>query len=187
MAASWPKLQHLALGSPLGWGLPSGVTLGGLHTLIKACPELEQLSLSLDASLPPPIPCKSNNDDNLQRNRKITYLIVGDSTIEDARAVADFLYSILPNLSGIGGAWLYVRSGSFTHQERGCHALWQKVVEYMEEARKGVCASSSSSSLETVLKSLRPSSCGPSTVGTVNGCSSVTNGVRSRRRRWKMT
>jgi hypothetical protein len=68
-------------------------------------------------------------------NTKITYLQVGDSNIEDARAVADFLYPIFPNVRGIGGVWLYRRAGWFTHQEREYHAMWQDVVLFMKEAR----------------------------------------------------
>jgi hypothetical protein len=145
MAASWPKLQHLQLGSPLGWGQPSGITLRGILALVKACPELEHLGLTLDASS---LPYRTASELELDTeplnakicartssvNTKITYLQVGDSSIEDARAVADFLYPIFPNVRGIGGVWLYLRAGSFTHQERECHSLWQDVASFMREA-----------------------------------------------------
>ena len=146
MAASWPKLQHLQLGSALGWGQQSGITLRGVLALVKACPELEHLGLTLDASY---LPSRTSSELELDTeplnakicarvssvNTKITYLQVGDSNIEDARAVADFLYPIFPNVRGIGGVWLYRRAGSFTHQEREWHSIWQDVVSFMREAR----------------------------------------------------
>ena len=146
MAASWPKLQHLQLGSPLGWGQPSGITLRGILALVKACPELKHLGLTLDASF---LPSRTASELELDTeplnakicartssvNTEITYLQVGDSYIEDARAVAEFLHPIFPNVRGIGGVWLYLRAGSFTHQERECHALWQDVALFMRQAR----------------------------------------------------
>jgi hypothetical protein len=149
MAASWPRLQHLQLGSTFGWGQQSGVTLQGVLALVKACRDLEHLGLSLDASSLPALTASELELDTAPLNAqvcartssvntKITYLHVGDSNIEDARAVANFLYPIFPNLRGIGGVWLYLRAGSFTHQERECHTLWQDVALFMTEARNRV-------------------------------------------------
>jgi hypothetical protein len=149
MAASWPRLQHLQLGSAFGWGQQSGVTLQGVLALVKACRDLEHLGLSLDASSLPALTASELELDTAPLNAqvcartssvntKITYIHVGDSNIEDACAVANFLYPIFPNLRGIGGVWLYLRAGAFTHQERECHALWQDVASFIREARNRV-------------------------------------------------
>ena len=56
MAAVWPRLRSLQLGSLSGWGQPSGIAFHGILHLLAGCRELEHLGILIDGSptsLPP--------------------------------------------------------------------------------------------------------------------------------------
>lgn len=121
MAAAWPRLRSLQLGSPSGWGQRSGITLHGILHLLAGCRELEYLGISMDispASLPPLSMITPQH-----ANKRITYLHVGDSFFtSDGPKTAAVLVKMFPDLNGIGGAWLY--SESTFHQPK-----WELVIE----------------------------------------------------------
>ncbi|KDR69820.1 hypothetical protein GALMADRAFT_77082 [Galerina marginata CBS 339.88] len=131
MADSWPNLQRLHLGALSGWHLPLLITFRGFMYLLHKCRQLEYLAFAFNASSDIPllseIPAACTN-------RNITYLFVGDSTVtESSRShVAEFLGHILPNLSGIGGAWLYNQSDTFPPR----HREWEWVVNSMKKSSR---------------------------------------------------
>ena len=115
MAVAWPRLRHIQLGAHRGWGSPPQVTLHGILALLGGCRELEYLALSFDATCEPP-PISSISPKCI--NHKITYIYVGDAPLDQGsiNRVGDFLQRILPNLTGIGGNWLYTTFATETRQ-----------------------------------------------------------------------
>ena len=139
MAAAWPRLRSLQLGSLSGWGQPCGITLHGILHLLAGCRELEYLGISIDVS-PTSFPLLSMITPQ-HVNKHITYLHIGDSVFvpEEPKDPDRFLYrgimqhqrilqtaavlvKMFPELNGIGGAWLY--SHSTLHQPK-----WELVIK----------------------------------------------------------
>ena len=139
MAAAWPRLRSLQLGSLSGWGQPSEITLHGILHLLAGCRELEYLGISIDVS-PTSVPLLSMITPQ-HVNKHITYLHIGDSDFasDEPKDRDGFLYhsfvqprrilqtaavlvKMFPELNGIGGAWLY--SQSTPHQPK-----WELVIK----------------------------------------------------------
>lgn len=94
LAEAWPQLQVLILQQKVGRYYPPRVDLTGLVLLLEHCPDLCQLTLSVNAIIDtkaPPEPPKSNNT-------RITSVNFCNSPISKAPEVAAFLSSIMPNL-----------------------------------------------------------------------------------------
>ncbi|KAI0756071.1 hypothetical protein C8Q80DRAFT_5724 [Daedaleopsis nitida] len=114
LAAGCPRLQSLRLASPYYAGRLSEVTLGGLLPLFHHCPDLDTLSLPLNASLPipsaststpspapPTSPPPASSPSRLRPSlpspgadvfgSQLTTLDVGDSPIHAPDEVAAFL------------------------------------------------------------------------------------------------
>lgn len=95
MAASWPALEHLNIGTLYGWGRPSGVSLAGLREVSARCPQLRFCGVALnltDTNLP--------RTDSLGCNTHVTKLFIADTTAtKDAcEASAPVLLSLFPSL-----------------------------------------------------------------------------------------
>ncbi|KAH7914799.1 hypothetical protein BJ138DRAFT_999222, partial [Hygrophoropsis aurantiaca] len=50
MAVAWPKLQILSIGESRCWQQPSYITLQGLATFLKLCPNISGLTIALDTT-----------------------------------------------------------------------------------------------------------------------------------------
>ncbi|KAJ6517404.1 hypothetical protein C8R47DRAFT_252878 [Mycena vitilis] len=108
MARAWPRVKLLYLFSSRSpRNAPLHVTLGGLLPLAQFCPQLSDLMISLDASVLPP---------KWQTRRKAAQrvsqscfhdLSVKHSPVGEPLAVAAFLSSIFPALSGVRTDWDY--------------------------------------------------------------------------------
>lgn len=139
MAAAWPRLRSLQLGSLSGWDQPSGITLHGILHLLAGCRELEYLGISIDVSPTSLPPLSMITPQHV--NKRITYLHIGDSYFVSGDSdapdwfthdplfaqrgrhisqTAAVLVKMFPKLNGIGGAWLYTT----LHQPS-----WELIVE----------------------------------------------------------
>ncbi|KII89501.1 hypothetical protein PLICRDRAFT_80197, partial [Plicaturopsis crispa FD-325 SS-3] len=99
LAVAWPCLVELALAAEYGWMVPSRITLAGVATLIRHCPNLSTLDLVLDGTglhsvyIPPweVIP-----------NTTITVINIGNSFIDgDEACMARSLSLLMPRLAEI--------------------------------------------------------------------------------------
>jgi hypothetical protein len=91
IASTWPRLTKLALRSTLEHKQPR-VTLGCLVHFVRHCPELESLSLVLDAT------ADIERPERGLYSTKLHTLDVGDSALRSATFVADYLLNLFPNL-----------------------------------------------------------------------------------------
>ena len=98
-AKSWPRLRNLKLGID-GWGSDiwggrSDITLTGLASLARHCPDLTSLAIVIDATVV---------DDVLDipvSNTKLNALNLGDSIIQSPTPVAGYLFRIFPYLTSV--------------------------------------------------------------------------------------
>ncbi|KII86227.1 hypothetical protein PLICRDRAFT_177804 [Plicaturopsis crispa FD-325 SS-3] len=104
MARAWPLLRSLKLSPRLGWRKRSKITLKGLATLLKLCPNLHKLGIVLDAT----VVDRQSIRNAIMRNRHIDTLQLGNSEIGDYGKVAAVLSDFLPRLRTIE-AWGDVR------------------------------------------------------------------------------
>ncbi|EGO21425.1 hypothetical protein SERLADRAFT_441776 [Serpula lacrymans var. lacrymans S7.9] len=97
LALAWPNLHILQLGDGTGppWTTPSRVSLRGLTTLLKLCPQLEHLTIVIDAGV---VPSVQELGEDVVCNKLIESLTLLNSNVGDSSAVATFLYAILPRL-----------------------------------------------------------------------------------------
>ncbi|KAI0801524.1 hypothetical protein C8Q74DRAFT_498797 [Fomes fomentarius] len=103
LATACPRLQSLRLAPPYYAGRLSEVTLDGLLPLFRLCPDLTDLTLPLNATLPPPRRslATSSPGENINANvnadirhgwqSQLVMLDVGDSPIRAPEDVAAFL------------------------------------------------------------------------------------------------
>jgi hypothetical protein len=146
MAQAWPHLQVLDLQSPVSGVADTDVTLGGILPVLKYCPELRELALTVDGTgyLCADPQCKSHPERPWQgiSNHNITTLTVGNSAIDSAEGVAQFLSHILPNLREIV-SWEYQSEqinefGGMADEDifwmRDCQSEWEDVVPMMQNA-----------------------------------------------------
>lgn len=85
VVSSWSSLKSLRLNSNPTSSFRSGLTLTCLFSLARHCPNLMELELYIDATIPVPIPA------TFQTLTDLKELNVGISPIEDAHAVSIFL------------------------------------------------------------------------------------------------
>ncbi|KAJ7171375.1 hypothetical protein C8R46DRAFT_1088262 [Mycena filopes] len=95
MACTWPQIATLSLTANPCRHMPSRVTLEGLASLSKYCPDLCRLDISFDATMVPPI-----RDQGKTRvgQQTLVCIGVGCSPVSNARRVAKFLAVIFPRL-----------------------------------------------------------------------------------------
>jgi hypothetical protein len=141
MAQAWPYLQVLKLQSPASDIGQSRITLGGIPPVLKSCLKLRELALTVDATSHPcgNPPCTSHSEQPWLgiSNHNITTLDVGNSVIDSATDVAQFLSHILPNLEKIiSFELLYdtmeagITSEDFSWMDH-CRSRWEDVVPIM--------------------------------------------------------
>jgi hypothetical protein len=97
-AKSWPHLRSLKLG--IGWdnerwGRRSNITLTGLASLARHCPDLTSLAIVIDATV------VDHVLDIPVSNTKLDALHLGDSIIKNPTPVAACLSAIFPYLTSI--------------------------------------------------------------------------------------
>ncbi|KAF5361643.1 hypothetical protein D9758_007301 [Tetrapyrgos nigripes] len=106
MAQAWPNLSSLRIGGSGGtWGIVEGgakITLDGLIPLVQCCPNLETLSICLDAVTAFPSPPRRPGRGAI--NEHVQSLHLCNSTISDPVEVASFLSDLFPNLLDVT-AW----------------------------------------------------------------------------------
>ncbi|OAX34370.1 hypothetical protein K503DRAFT_774635, partial [Rhizopogon vinicolor AM-OR11-026] len=93
---SWPRLEHLELGTNHTWKTQPRMTFQGLVTVLSSCPNLKELNLVFDATKVDPKKSGAG-----VCNTNITTLCVGFSPIEQTPEVALVLSAILPCLTEI--------------------------------------------------------------------------------------
>ncbi|KIJ61998.1 hypothetical protein HYDPIDRAFT_30819 [Hydnomerulius pinastri MD-312] len=117
LARAWPRLEVFKINCRSGWRVHSSanpLTLKGLVSLLRLCPMLCELGLSLDVR---DVPLPSIDPRALQvldspsseaqqgpwgvRNTSVTLLQLSDSPIKDPALVATFLAEILPSLEAV--------------------------------------------------------------------------------------
>lgn len=110
MARSWPRLKIRKLVASTTRHMPSRVTLEGLYAFAEHCPQLNDLTLTFDATLAPHTP---PSDQPRHSQLCLKCLNVEGSPVGDPGPVAEFLFSISPHLWAIrtekrnfaDGAW----------------------------------------------------------------------------------
>ncbi|KAG1816415.1 uncharacterized protein BJ212DRAFT_1354694 [Suillus subaureus] len=98
LAICWPSMQSIALGTHWGWRQQSDVSLKGLLSLVRHCPQLESIGLVMNA-VTTDITCQRPGGG--LRRPKVTSLNVGDSRVGDPLAVAAFLSDVFPRLLSV--------------------------------------------------------------------------------------
>ncbi|KAJ7209205.1 hypothetical protein GGX14DRAFT_566392 [Mycena pura] len=88
IARTWRRVEELRLAGP------ARVTLAGIHSLARHCPDLRVLETFLDASSVPVL-------DEIHPQTRLTVLVPNDSPISSPAAVATFLSSVFPGLQDI--------------------------------------------------------------------------------------
>ncbi|KII93136.1 hypothetical protein PLICRDRAFT_49209 [Plicaturopsis crispa FD-325 SS-3] len=104
MARAWPSLRKLHLYTDYSRPyrmipIKSKITVHGLASLVCGCPDLQDLSIVIDATT-----ATASSTDGLMSsaaNHKVTYLDLQNSTISDPTAVAAIFSVILPSLRDI--------------------------------------------------------------------------------------
>lgn len=102
LATACPRLQSLRLAPPYYAGRLSEVTLDGLLPLFRLCPDLTDLTLPLNATLPPPLRSLASSSPGEDRDvharpdirpgqSQLVMLDVGDSPVRAPEDVAAFL------------------------------------------------------------------------------------------------
>ncbi|KAH7907548.1 hypothetical protein BJ138DRAFT_1182361 [Hygrophoropsis aurantiaca] len=102
LAAAWPGLYGLVLNGYSRWHRIFTITFKGLASLLRGCPLLEILDLSIDATQLDFGSLTVPGEGAL--NHGVVYFNLGDSIIEDAAAVARILADIFGSLGQVG-AW----------------------------------------------------------------------------------
>ncbi|KAI0700966.1 hypothetical protein C8T65DRAFT_741864 [Cerioporus squamosus] len=103
LVSAWPALERLTLGVKHGWGTRSVLTFAGLAKVVELCPRLEQVALSIDATV---------DDLGTGASAKATNAIVGTVNLLDSYVVEnpDVGVAIAKNLSALFTDLLYVRA-----------------------------------------------------------------------------
>ncbi|KAH8101432.1 hypothetical protein BXZ70DRAFT_1064014 [Cristinia sonorae] len=94
MAQAWPRISLLSLDTSRYWKEPRGITLRGLESLLRQCPELEEFCAVIDSTPPATI------SPDVSPNGLMTRLDFGYSPIERDHigAVAELLFRWFPNI-----------------------------------------------------------------------------------------
>lgn len=88
IARTWRRVEELRLAGP------ARVTLAGIHSLARHCPDLRVLEIFLNASSVPVL-------DEIHPQTRLTTLVPNESPISSPAAVATFLSSVFPGLQDI--------------------------------------------------------------------------------------
>lgn len=109
MASAWPQLKRLMLGGLRSDTVPK-ITLSGLIPLVKHCPKLESLSISLDARNPPF--SQDQTPGSGVSNPILHSAHFFRSPIDQCYKVAAFLSGIFPNLKSVRADFVEEDGGS---------------------------------------------------------------------------
>lgn len=94
LASTWLKLRVLELGTENGWRKPSNITLQGFAELLRRCPVLSAVGLTMNALAPD---INHRRPGRGIRRNGLEVLRVADSKITDPLTVAAFLSDVAPN------------------------------------------------------------------------------------------
>ncbi|KAH7907363.1 hypothetical protein BJ138DRAFT_509060 [Hygrophoropsis aurantiaca] len=133
LAASWPHLETLIFRRRVGWQNTSTITFNGLASLLRGCPLLKKLTLSMDATR---LDYTSTGEGAL--NRRVKRLNLGDSIIEEPVAVALILADLFGSLEQVD-AWPVVR-----RHRRRYQPLWDEVNSIVKRKREEAAGSGGS-------------------------------------------
>ncbi|KAH7909665.1 hypothetical protein BJ138DRAFT_1089099 [Hygrophoropsis aurantiaca] len=132
LAAAWPNLNGLVLNYHHGWKHTSAITFTGLASLLRGCPLMDTLSLSMDATRLDFGFLTTPGEDAL--NHRIHHLNLGDSIIEDPVTVAMILDDLFGSLEQVD-AWSGVRH---REDERSHYQiLWAQVNTVLKALPEG--------------------------------------------------
>ncbi|EIW81772.1 hypothetical protein CONPUDRAFT_152676 [Coniophora puteana RWD-64-598 SS2] len=112
LALAFPHLADFHLNANYGWQWPGDekppCTFYALYALLHLCPRLHTLGLELNAENLAGTAPSADVPEAYRRfpvppppNTAITHLALGESMAEDARAVAELLHAVMPNLESI--------------------------------------------------------------------------------------
>ncbi|KAH7916506.1 hypothetical protein BJ138DRAFT_282798 [Hygrophoropsis aurantiaca] len=121
LANAWPHLEELVLNHCTGWRRTSGITFKGLASLLRACPMLHTLALSIDATQLSFI--SSTSPGEVIQNDRIKTIDLGDSIIENPAAVALILDDLFWALKHVDAWRMYSRGDEKLRYE----PLWDEV------------------------------------------------------------
>ncbi|EIW81627.1 hypothetical protein CONPUDRAFT_165716 [Coniophora puteana RWD-64-598 SS2] len=125
LGESLPRLEVLRLGDGRKANVPPRVTLDGVARLLRHCPALFELALSVDASnVPATIPAFVSDGGGIQNTNVVT-LSVGDSPIVNPWPVAHYLWTILPSIEE-------VKASPSDWREDGWKEIWGRVPGCMD-------------------------------------------------------
>ncbi|KAH7908354.1 hypothetical protein BJ138DRAFT_1206883 [Hygrophoropsis aurantiaca] len=128
LANAWPRLQTLVFNEKFGWQRTSGITFQGLASLLRVCPLLDTLALSIDATR---LGFASSTRPGEEFcNGKITTIYLGDSIIDNPTAVASILQGLFPSLTAVAHCCAY-------RPDKTQYApLWAEVNSHLAQTRK---------------------------------------------------
>lgn len=98
LAMALPNLWHLDLVAEFNWPVVSRITLHGLISLVKYCPELHSLGIVVDATT---FAISSDKPGGGAKCRDLHVVYFGNSRISDPPVVAAVLSDIFPNIEDI--------------------------------------------------------------------------------------
>ena len=126
MATAWPYLEVFDFNNGDSWATPYNITLRGLFSLVNMCPHLKSAHLAINANVlegTEDCPASMIGAKNLQ------HLVLGDTVVENPRAVALVVYLALPKVEKI------VASNTWSHVAPTNDPPWAKLNEYLEAFR----------------------------------------------------
>ena len=129
LARSWPLLKSLDFYCGRGGYPPFSTkypTLRGLLSLATSCPELESVTLPLNAMQVPEI------EDAEPRRTTLGSIVVLDSPIDEALPVAEFLFKYLPNVTMLSTEFSRP-PGTNEAQVWGYELVWEQVKTHLME------------------------------------------------------
>ncbi|KAH7907365.1 hypothetical protein BJ138DRAFT_1116751 [Hygrophoropsis aurantiaca] len=124
LAAAWPHLETLVFKRHVGWHNTSAITFNGLASLLRGCPLLETLTLSMNATQ---LDYAFTGEGAL--NRWVKRLDLGDSIIEEPTTVALILADLFGSLEKVD-TWHRGRNSNLYQP------LWGEVNSILERERE---------------------------------------------------
>jgi len=123
-AKSCPRLRSLELGID-GWGGRSNITLTGLASLARHCPDLTSLAIVIDATI------VDHVLDIPVSNTKLNALNLGDSIIQNPTFVAGYLSRIFPYLTSVY-AWRFSVLQAELERKKKYRDRWDEVARLIK-------------------------------------------------------
>ncbi|KAJ7471630.1 hypothetical protein B0H11DRAFT_1811909 [Mycena galericulata] len=98
MASAWPRLENLALVTSRDRHMDSCVTLEGIYSFAKHCPNLRTLRMVFDATI---VPKLLDHAQTRVAQERLNFMDVASSAIRKPRRISTFLFKIFPGLNRI--------------------------------------------------------------------------------------